>query len=78
PYAVLATGTRAVGEYFRGQDQFGTVAPGQRADLLLLDANPLQDVANVSRIAGVMTRGRWLPKSAIDAQLAQIAAGYRQ
>ena len=78
PYQVLATGTRNVGEYFRAQDAFGTVAPGQRADLLLLDADPLADVANVARIAGVMTRGRWLPRADIDARLEQIAASYRQ
>ncbi|HYJ79201.1 MAG TPA: amidohydrolase family protein [Longimicrobiaceae bacterium] len=77
PYAILQSGTRNVGEYFRGQDAFGTVAPGQRADLLLLDANPLEDVANVGRIAGVMARGRWLPRAAIDARLERIAAGYR-
>jgi imidazolonepropionase-like amidohydrolase len=76
PHAVLATGTKAVGEYFKGQDRFGTIAPGQRADLLLLDADPLADVANVQKIAGVMVRGRWLPKSEIDARLERIAASY--
>ncbi len=77
PFAILASGTRSVGEYFRGQDRFGTVAAGQRADLLLLDANPLDDVANVSRIAGVMARGRWHPRAEIDAGLERIAAAYR-
>ena len=78
PYDILATGTRNVGEYFRAQDRFGTIAPGARADLVLLDANPLAGVANLSRIAGVMARGRWLPKAEIDARLERIAAGYRQ
>jgi imidazolonepropionase-like amidohydrolase len=77
PFAILASGTRSVGEYFRAQDRFGTVAPGQRADLVLLQANPLADVANVSRIAGVMARGRWLPREEIDAGLERIAAAYR-
>ncbi len=77
PYAILATGTKAVGEYFRTHDSFGTVTPGQRADLLLLDADPLADIRNVDRIAGVMVRGRWLAKSEIDARLERIAAGYR-
>ena len=45
PYEVLATGTRVVGDYMTGD--FGRVALGQRADLLLLEANPLEDVANV-------------------------------
>jgi len=77
PFDILASGTRSVGEYFRGQDRFGTVAPGQRADLILLNANPLADVANVSRIDGVMARGRWLPRAEIDAGLERIAAAYR-
>jgi cytosine/adenosine deaminase-related metal-dependent hydrolase len=77
PFDILATGTRAVGEYFRTSDRFGTVAAGQRADLILLDANPLADVSNVDRIAGVMARGRWVPRTEIDAGLERIAAAYR-
>jgi imidazolonepropionase-like amidohydrolase len=77
PYDILATGTRNSGEYFKNADTFGAIAPAQRADLVLLDADPLADVANVSRISGVMVRGRWLPKSEIDARLERIAAGYR-
>ncbi|HUF17241.1 MAG TPA: amidohydrolase family protein [Thermoanaerobaculia bacterium] len=71
---ILRSGTVNVGEYFREQDSFGTVAQGQRADLLLVDANPLDDIENVAHIAGVMTRGRWLSRQDIDARLAQIAA----
>jgi imidazolonepropionase-like amidohydrolase len=36
------------------------IRPGARADLLLLDANPLEDVANTTRIHGVLVNGRWL------------------
>ena len=74
PYDILATGTRNVGEYFQRQDAFGTVAVGRRADLLLLDADPLADVANLQRIAGVMARGRWMPASEIRTRLEAIAA----
>lgn len=74
PYDILATGTRNVGAYFQRQDAFGTVAVGRRADLLLLDADPLADVANLQRIAGVMARGRWLPASEIRTRLEAIAA----
>ena len=76
PHDILVSGTTRVGEYFRGQDTFGAIAPGQRADLVLLDADPLADVHNLSRIAGVMARGRWLPKQEIDARLERIAAAY--
>jgi imidazolonepropionase-like amidohydrolase len=74
PYDILATGTRNVGEYFQRNDAFGTIAVGRRADLLLLDADPLADVANLQRIAGVMVRGRWLPREEIRAGLEAIAA----
>jgi imidazolonepropionase-like amidohydrolase len=74
PYQVLATGTRYPAVYFGTPDDFGTVAAGRRADLILLDANPLQDIGNVRRVAGVMVRGRWLPQQQIRQRLDQIAA----
>ena len=73
PYEILKSGTANVGQYFKAQDDFGTVAAGKRADLVLVDANPLQDVANLGRRSGVMIRGRWLPASEIDARLTRIA-----
>lgn len=72
-YEILESGTRRVGDYFEAWDSFGTVAVGRRADLILLEANPLQSVANVSRRAGVMVRGHWLPENEIQQRLAQIA-----
>lgn len=74
PYDILATGTRNVGEYFQRSDAMGTVAVGRRADLLLLDADPLADIANLQRIAGVMVRGRWVPAAEIRTRLEAIAA----
>ncbi|HYR11963.1 MAG TPA: amidohydrolase family protein [Longimicrobium sp.] len=74
PYDILATGTRNVGHYFQRNDTFGTIAVGRRADLLLLDADPLADVANLQRIAGVMVRGRWVPADEIRTRLEAIAA----
>ena len=73
PYEVLATGTREAARYFGPQERSGTIAPGQRADLILLTANPLEDLANVQQRAGVMVRGRWLPEEEIQARLEQIA-----
>jgi imidazolonepropionase-like amidohydrolase len=74
PFDILATGTRNVGAYFQRNDAFGTVAVGRRADLLLLDADPLADVANLQRIAGVMARGRWTGRDEIQTRLQAIAA----
>jgi imidazolonepropionase-like amidohydrolase len=72
-YQILESGTKNVGEYFEAWDSFGTVAIGRRADLILLEANPLQGIENVSRRAGVMVRGHWLPENEIQQRLAQIA-----
>jgi imidazolonepropionase-like amidohydrolase len=78
PYQVLESGTRNVAEYaatdLKLDGKFGTVAVGNRADLILLDANPLADVRNVARRAGVMVRGRWLPAAELDRMLAEMAA----
>jgi len=68
PYQALRTGTQNIGTYFGTTD--GVVAAGRRADLMLLDANPLQDIGNSTRIAGVLVNGRWLPKADIDKRLA--------
>ncbi|WP_412062109.1 amidohydrolase family protein [Rubrivirga sp. IMCC45206] len=73
PYEILVSGTTAVGAHFAAFDTFGSVAPGHRADLVLVDADPLADAAHLRQIAGVMVRGRWLPRDAIDRRLAAIA-----
>ncbi len=74
PHEVLTSGTVAVGRYFANADKFGTIAAGQRADLILLDGDPLASIGNVARQSGVMVRGRWLPKAEIDRQLEEMAA----
>lgn len=78
PYEALATGTRNVAGFLGTPGDFGTVAAGRRADLILLEANPLADIGNVQRRAGVMLSGRWLPESEIQAGLARIADRYKQ
>ena len=74
PYQALSTGTREVARFLGAPADFGTVEPGRRADLILLEADPLKDVANLRRRTGVMIGGRWLAKAEIDAGLAAIAA----
>jgi imidazolonepropionase-like amidohydrolase len=72
--AILQSATKNVGEYLKARDAFGIVAPGQRADLILLNANPLADLGNVAKRAGVMVRGRWVSEAEIQAGLQRIAA----
>ena len=69
PYQALEMGSRNVAEHFGAGEEFGTVAVGRRADLVLLEANPLDDVSNWSRRAGVMVRGRWLDRAEINRRL---------
>jgi imidazolonepropionase-like amidohydrolase len=77
PYQIIHSGTKNVGEYFKGKDNFGTIEAGKRADLILVEGNPLKDVANIARRAGVMTRGHWLPESEIRKRLDAIAASWQ-
>ena len=76
PYEVLESGTRVVAEHFGAADDFGTVEVGKRADLLLLQGNPLEDVSNVARRAGVMVNGHWLSEDEIQRRLAEMATYY--
>ena len=67
PFQALQTGTVNVGKYFGTTS--GRVAAGQRADLLLLEENPVEDIDNSSRIAGVMINGRWMAAEGIQKRL---------
>ena len=76
PFEALATGTSAPASFF-GTSDWGAIAPGRAADLILLTANPLIDIAATRRIEGVMVRGRWLDRAELDEGLAAIAARHR-
>jgi hypothetical protein len=67
PFEALATGTTAPAE-FLGTNT-GTVTVGKDADLVLLDANPLTDIANSRRVHGVMVRGHWYSFVDLDRRL---------
>jgi imidazolonepropionase-like amidohydrolase len=74
PRAALEAATAGPARFLGGEREFGAIAPGRRADLLLLDADPLADVANLGRRAGVMARGRYYPEAELRAWLDAIAA----
>lgn len=73
PYEILVTGTRNVAEYaareLREPGNFGTVEEGNRADLLLLRANPFQELDALWDQEGIMVRGRWIGREAIEQEL---------
>ena len=50
-----------------------TTKAGKRADLVLLDKNPLEDITNTRLISGVMVRGRWYSRADLDTMLEEVA-----
>jgi imidazolonepropionase-like amidohydrolase len=74
PLAALQTATVNPARYLGIEQKAGSVARGLRADLVLLDANPLSDIANVRRIRAVVVAGRLLDRRALDERLAQARA----
>lgn len=75
-YEILHSGTKAVGEYFSNEDDFGTIEEGKRADLILMDSNPLESLDAIQNHSGVMVNGLWLSRDKIDEKLAEIEAMY--
>lgn len=65
PVEALRTATLNPAEFFSLQNESGTIAKGKRADLLLLDANPLENITNTRRLAAVIQNGRLMSPSEI-------------
>lgn len=78
PFQALQTATVNPARYFQKSSEFGTVEAGKRADLVLLDANPLADISNTRAIAGVMVRGKWLAKDELAVSLAKTPGAYQR
>ena len=76
PYEAIEAGTRNAAEALGKLDEFGAIAEGKRADLILVEDNPLEDVANVGKRAGVMLRGLWLPEAQLQEMLDELASSY--
>jgi imidazolonepropionase-like amidohydrolase len=66
PADALFAATVAPPEYFGLSEQYGSVAPGKTADLLLLDANPLEDIRNTQRIHAVIFNGNLYDRAKLD------------
>ena len=73
PYEALRTATVNPATYLEGATEFGTVAPGFRADLVLLSGNPLDDIEHTRTRVGVMKRGRWFSADELESALEQLA-----
>jgi hypothetical protein len=84
PIEALKTATANPAQYLRSlpnggsavgiEADFGTIAAGKRADLVLLSADPTVDIANTRKIEGVCVRGKWVDRAALDGLLAEVEA----
>ncbi len=65
PIEAIVAATRNGGVALRKEDELGTIEPGRRADLMLLSANPLEDVRNLRKIDRLMLDGEWVDRAAL-------------
>ena len=77
PYEALRSSTTEPLRFLGDSDQAGTIAVGKRADLVLLESNPLADVAATRAISGVMVHGRWIGRDEIQQRLEGLAVAYQ-
>lgn len=74
PLEALQTATVNPAQYLNLSDSLGTVEKGKLADLLLLDANPLETIGNTRKIAAVVVNGKYLPRESLDKLLSDAEA----
>lgn len=72
-YSVLAAGTRNSHEYLGSLSVAGTIEKGKRADLVLLNADPLKDINATKNRVGVMLKGKWHAQTELNKWLDEIA-----
>jgi imidazolonepropionase-like amidohydrolase len=73
PLDALRTATSAPAEFFGREHELGAIRTGYLADLVLLDANPAEDIANTRQISAVVANGRVFDRGALDELLAGVA-----
>ena len=69
PWQALASATVVPARYLGAASEWGSIATGRRADLVLLDADPLADIRNTTRISSVMIGGRVMERAELDASI---------
>lgn len=74
PMEALQAATLNPARFMGKEKDFGTVETGKIADLVLLDANPLNDIANTKRIDAVVLGGKFFPRASLDGMLAKMEA----
>jgi hypothetical protein len=69
-YEAIQAATLKPARFLGKETEFGTIATGRRADLILVEKNPLEDLNSLMKLKGVMVRGIWLPREKLDEMLA--------
>jgi imidazolonepropionase-like amidohydrolase len=69
PYEAIFAATRAPSAFLQRSSEFGTIAVGQRADLVLVTGNPLDDLKPLAMPEGVISRGRWFSREMLQQAL---------
>jgi imidazolonepropionase-like amidohydrolase len=77
PFQALQAGTLKAAEVLNKAQEVGTIEVNKRADLILLEKNPLIDISHLKQPVGVMSHGKWLSKPEIEKRLAEIATYYQ-
>jgi len=74
----LQTATSNPAKFLGMEDRFGSIKAGKIADLVLLSANPLEDIRNTQKISMVIAGGRLLDRAALDHVLKEVEDRARQ
>jgi len=72
PLEALQTATLNPAKFFGKENELGTIDKGKLADMVLLDANPLDDIRNTQKIAGVIANGHYFSRTDLDKLLAEV------
>jgi imidazolonepropionase-like amidohydrolase len=78
PMEALQAGSSNPAKFFAAESSFGSIEPGKTADLVLLNANPLDDIRNTQKIAAVIANGRFFDRAALDEILKQVEASAKE
>jgi imidazolonepropionase-like amidohydrolase len=72
PLEALQTATLNPAKFLGRENELGTIEKGKLADMVLLDANPLDDIGNTRKIAGLVANGRYFSRADLDNMLDQV------